>query len=487
MGAGNLAAQLRDAELQHAKDTVKSQFTRGYTARTGKPSEGGDIEDEDNDGNFMVGDRIVVSHSHEDESIRGKHGKIESINRVDLHGKVDTVKVRLDYDSEDTEITCNDLRHQDDEELSRGDRIVVRRSHENAVIRGKAGKVKSIDGDKVKVRLDRESSDKEIERDDLRRLEVKGPFQTLAFDGLDESERVMITRESETSLYRYRNFFAIPVGCTLFVLAAGLWYGMFELMSADFEMDEVSFLGEQAESLFFPSKGCIKDSLLVIYGWLLMIVWMPAAIIGAVVWPLWLTSLQLGVALVADDVEDLMKELDPAGPVIPDPHKTKDGKDGKGKEGPMFQSSDSVLNTPRPSTPLKDLTEEQRLERQESRQAAARARNRENQRRKRKEELDEQKWEIQVALPGAMLVSTMEELSVWGPSMGFAFVGCICTALTLVPTAVAMESATMFAILVVIFFIPIQIAYAPANVSRLPSEPSSGALASSAFLSRRII
>ena len=63
-----------------------------------------------------------------------------------------------------------------------------------------------------------------------------------------------------------------------------------------------------------------------------------------------------------------------------------------------------------------------------------------------------------------MLVSTMEELSVWGPSMGFAFVGCICTALTLVPTAVAMESTTMFLILVIIFFIPLQIAYAPANV-----------------------
>ena len=396
-----LNRKLRDIKLEHAKEQVKKEFGRNYTTRTGKLSKG--------------------FHSDEEEE-----------------------------DEED-----------DGEALSPGDIIVVRRSHNNKTIRAKHGKVKSIGIDgMVKVRLEKESKDREIVGDDLRRPPRKGPFQTLAFDGLDESERVMITPESERWLLLYTKF-ATCLGCALFVLPTGLWYGMFELLDQDFEVDEVSFLGEQAESLFFPSKGCIKDSLLVVYAWLLMIVWMPAAIIGAVVWPLWLVSLQLGVALVADDVEDLMKELDPAGPVIPKPLEHKKAKDLMLQStDTMFQSADS----PGLRTPKGKLTDTQRQARQDRDFNRRQERLRDQERLRLKQERDEKKWELTVALPGAMLVSTMEELSVWGPSMGFAFVGCICTALTLVPTAVAMESTTMFLILVIIFFIPLQIAYAPANV-----------------------
>jgi len=180
-------------------------------------------------------------------------------------------------------------------------------------------------------------------------------------------------------------------------------------------------------------------------------------------------------------VEDLMKELDPGGPVIPKPLTKKRGKKLGGGGFNMLQSTDSVTESPGAPTPRGRITKEQRQERSDREYRKRQERLRIQERLRAKQESDEKNWELDVALPGAMLVSTMEELSVWGPSMGFAFVGCICTALTLVPTAVAMESATMFAILVVIFFIPIQIAYAPANVSRLPSEPSS------AFLSRRLI
>ena len=46
-----------------------------------------------------------------------------------------------------------------------------------------------------------------------------------------------------------------------------------------------------------------------------------------------------------------------------------------------------------------------------------------------------------------------------------AFAGCVCTALLLVPTAIAMDSTPMFAVLTFIFFLPLRIAYAPARVS----------------------
>ena len=92
-----------------------------------------------------------------------------------------------------------------------------------------------------------------------------------------------------------------------------------------------------------------------------------------------------------------------------------------------------------------------------------------------KQKRDEKNWEIQVALPTAMLITLMAELSVWGPAMGFAFVGCTCTALTLVPMAVALESATMFVFVAFIFVYPLQIAYAPASVrsTALDLQPSS--------------
>ena len=476
------------------------------------------------------GDRVIVSNSHANKSIRGRHGVVQSVHeKKQLQGDenitVEVCQVRLQGESNERKIDRKDLLEEEEDELSRGDRIVVRSSYkEDEAIRGKTGKIKSIgtDGSCV-VRLETESSNRKIAADFLRRVHERGPFETLAFDGLDELDRVEITQEARTGLYRYITFIAIPLGCVLFVLPAGLWYGMFELYHADFEVDEVSFLGEQAESLFFPSKGCIKDSLLVVYAWLLMIVWMPAAIIGAVVWPLWLVSLQLGVVLVADDVEDLMKTLNPAGKVIPDADEQKkaeenshgedgedrgrvalgkftsedsmldstpslydvDGGDGESDEDQMSQPKEASAATPR--TARRQEKKKEKKEKKAATQKANQKQREEQRERKRREQLKEDSWELDVALPGAMLVSTMEELSAWGPSMGFAFVGCICTALTLVPTAVAMESATMFAILVVIFFIPIQIAYAPANVSRLPSEPSSGALASSAFLSRRII
>ena len=48
---------------------------------------------------------------------------------------------------------------------------------------------------------------------------------------------------------------------------------------------------------------------------MLLLVWLPAAVIGAVVWPTWLLSLRLAVALVTHGVQDLMATLDPENTV----------------------------------------------------------------------------------------------------------------------------------------------------------------------------
>eukprot|EP01048_Picozoa_sp_COSAG05_P020784 COSAG05_NODE_3633_length_1945_cov_0.862947_4_plen_115_part_00 len=54
-----------------------------------------------------------------------------------------------------------------------------------------------------------------------------------------------------------------------------------------------------------------------------------------------------------------------------------------------------------------------------------------------------EKWQSKVEVPGAMLVSTISELSEWGQSMGFALVSCTVFSLGLFPFAVAMGHNTL--------------------------------------------
>eukprot|EP01045_Picozoa_sp_COSAG04_P042755 COSAG04_NODE_13665_length_596_cov_1.376258_1_plen_145_part_01 len=127
----------------------------------------------------------------------------------------------------------------------------------------------------------------------------------------------------------------------------------------------------------------------------------------------------------------------------------------------MFQSADSPAGLP---TPKGRLTSEQRQARQERDYQKRQERMREQEQLRRQQQIQEEEWLIRIALPTATLVTSMTELSAWGPAMGFAFVGCICTALSMVPTAVAMDSATMFVFVAFVFVFPLTIAYAPASV-----------------------
>ena len=97
----------------------------------------------------------------------------------------------------------------------------------------------------------------------------------------------------------------------------------------------------------------MSDTVNHVYGCLLITFWLPSCIVASIVWPMWMISLQLGTVLANDDVEDLMKKLEPGN----------------------VRESYSTPTDPR---------------------------------------ANERNWQREVALPGAMLVSMMAELSNWG-------------------------------------------------------------------------
>lgn len=77
----------------------------------------------------------------------------------------------------------------------------------------------------------------------------------------------------------------------------------------------------------------------------------------------------------------------------------------------------------------------------------------------------DKKWKARVEAPGAMLVSTLDELSEWGTAMGASLIGFWSFALCLVPTSVASQHTAMSCGLAVCASFPLLTAIAPANVS----------------------
>jgi hypothetical protein len=63
--------------------------------------------------------------------------------------------------------------------------------------------------------------------------------------------------------------------------------------------------------LFLPVRGCLQDSQEDALVTLLIVAVFPSVFIACFVWPLWVLSLQLGTVLAADDLADLVKALDP--------------------------------------------------------------------------------------------------------------------------------------------------------------------------------
>ena len=256
------------------------------------------------------------------------------------------------------------------------------------------------DPKKKKTKEDEQEREKRKERE---RQAALGPFVNLAFDrGL---KRVKITPTNYNHLIWSRAACVI-IWLMFFVTAIGSFIGVVDLMRADFELNsgQIGFVGRKVDDMFFPAKGCVSDTTNHIYAVLILILWVPSCLVASLVWPIWLLSLFLGTVLANDDVEDLMKELQPA-----------------------TVKAQALL----------DISQEKK----------------------------EEHWQKKAALPGAMLVATMDQLTAWGTGMGHALVGCVGFSLGLVPTAVASHSLSMSVIAATVLVWPMVILYMPATVS----------------------
>ena len=185
-----------------------------------------------------------------------------------------------------------------------------------------------------------------------------GPFCTLAFD-LEPGKlvRVKITRNNWLYL---RIFCAVYILIGLFMLSLSCMgmIGVIELWFHDFDIEHSDALANETltaftvDELFFPNRRCVGAAADRALGWVMLILWFPGCVVASVVWPLWMISLQVSTALANDDVEDLMRKLRPKN------------------VRQRFSTTNSLTS--------------------------------------------ERNWQREVALPGALLVSTMSELSHWG-------------------------------------------------------------------------
>jgi hypothetical protein len=235
-------------------------------------------------------------------------------------------------------------------------------------------------------------------------------------------KRVVITPEAFNSLL-WGCGVCVLIGLFFFAFAMATAIGAVGLIGADFELDsgQIGFMGRKVNDVFFPAKVCVSDITLHTYATLILLLWVPSCILASLVWPAWLVSLLLGTVLANDDVEDLMKDLTPANvkkfmsPPMPK-HDDDTEKDAEARKKKILQKA-------------------------------------------------ERYWQVNAALPGALLVVTMDQLTCWGTAMGHALVCCVVFSLGLVPTAVASHSLTMTVIVVCVAAVPILMLWQPATVS----------------------
>ena len=184
-----------------------------------------------------------------------------------------------------------------------------------------------------------------------------GPFCALAFNLDVNRTRCKLTQSHYHQLQKYCAVCAV-FGAFLLSVTCLAVTGVIELCFQDFDIEHSGTTWNETvaaftvDELFFADRRCVGATAGRVQGWLMLILWSPGCVVASVVWPLWMISLQLGTTLANDDVEDLMRKLDPTN----------------------VRQRFSTLH---------------RLN-------------------------SERNWQREVALPGALLVSTMEELSHWG-------------------------------------------------------------------------
>lgn len=238
----------------------------------------------------------------------------------------------------------------------------------------------------------------EREREEKQRDVMEtGPFTKLAFDrGPLGRERVKM-KANKFNRLRCMTAFLMIIGLLLFCAVLLLSYGTWELRAAGFDSEHLPGVARLSQAMFFPPAECTasgpgsSNEYNQIYAVLLLVIWTPATCIGTIVFPLWVISLLLGTELASDDVYDVMRQLQPTN------IKQNFASGGHDKEA-----------------------------------------------------IDQnwKNWQRLVELPAAELVATMEYLSNWGVSMGFAIASCIAFSIGLLPTAVAMHSRGTMVVLI---------------------------------------
>jgi hypothetical protein len=231
-----------------------------------------------------------------------------------------------------------------------------------------------------------------------------GAFTRLMFAGGMDLERVKLSDRHLRTLERHKWVCVVLAACLLVCVA-------YMCVAATHIIDgRVDTEPGVLETLLFPSRDCagLSSTALALYGWSILLLWAPAAVVASLVWPTWLLSLQVGAALAADNVEDVLAVLQPRMvPVWAEAGKAADG-------------TPQLLN---------------------------------------------KLWQEQVALPASMLVGTMHELNAWGPEMGLSLLGCVTTSLCLLPAAAALDATAFMLVTVLVTALPLFQVVAPARVS----------------------
>jgi hypothetical protein len=232
-------------------------------------------------------------------------------------------------------------------------------------------------------------------------------------------EPKMIEPKARRSLSRSM-MVVIVVGLVMFIISAYTGAGLFDLAfrrdqsNIDANLHQLHHPARGVLDHFLPNDGCMPDIWIYRFQWLLIAVPLPAALFASVIVPAWLLSLHLGVALAADCVDDILRNLSP----LPD--------------GDQELKDDRLL---------------------------------------RHEFIDSGTWERQVEHPVATLVETMRHLSDWGTAMGAAAFSYLLFAVTMIPSAIHQSGQCAFwcvakwVTTLTFFAIPFYLAWGPATVS----------------------
>ena len=224
-----------------------------------------------------------------------------------------------------------------------------------------------------------------------------------------------ISEKARNSLMRQA---LVMVGLGLLMLFISVFHAVGLVMlvmqedqtNVDKNLHQIAQPAREVLDHFLPADGCVPDIWILGFEWLLLLVPFPATIVASFVVPAWLLSLHLGVALAADCVHDVLRELAPLDP----------GDD----------SQDDRLLRHEFTNPIR--------------------------------------WERQVQHPVAMLVERMRHLSDWGTPMGVCALCYLLFAITMLPTVMSGSSWLFWvklAILLIFFAIPFYLAWGPAAVS----------------------